>query len=51
MWFHDLIAHKGYADAELLTAVRRHVAAPSDPDLRTLLHQAWYRIASGCFLL
>ena len=40
MWFHDLIAHKGYADAELLTAVRRHVAAPSDPDLRTLLHHS-----------
>ena len=40
MWFHDLIAHKGYADAELLTAVRRHIAAPSDPDLRTLLHHS-----------
>ena len=38
MWFHDLIAHKGYADAELLNAVRRHHPALSDPQLRTLLH-------------
>jgi uncharacterized damage-inducible protein DinB len=29
MWFHDLIAHKGWADAELLS---------SDPQLRALLH-------------
>jgi uncharacterized damage-inducible protein DinB len=38
MWFHDLVSHKGYADAELLNAVRHHHAASSDPDLRTLLH-------------
>ena len=38
MWFHDLIAHKGWADAELLNAVRQHPAASSDPQLRTLLH-------------
>jgi uncharacterized damage-inducible protein DinB len=38
MWLHDLIAHKGYADAELLTAVRHHRVASSDPDLRALLH-------------
>jgi uncharacterized damage-inducible protein DinB len=38
MWFHDLIAHKGYADAELLNAVLRHHTAPADAQLRTLLH-------------
>ncbi len=38
MWFHDLIAHKGYADAELLNAVRHHHTASSDAQLRTLLH-------------
>src|SRR5262245_8233363 len=34
----DLIAHKGYADAALLQAVRRHDAASSDAGIRTLLH-------------
>jgi uncharacterized damage-inducible protein DinB len=38
MQFHDLIAHKGFADAVLLTAVRQHPAASSDPSLRSLLH-------------
>jgi uncharacterized damage-inducible protein DinB len=38
MWFHDLIAHKGWADAELLNTVRQHAVASSDPQLRTLLH-------------
>jgi uncharacterized damage-inducible protein DinB len=33
-----LIAHKGYADAALLDAVRRHPAASSDTELRSLLH-------------
>ena len=38
MRLHDLIAHKGYADAALLHAVRRHPAASSDTGLRSLLH-------------
>ena len=38
MRLHDLIAHKGYADAALLHAVRQHPAASSDRELRSLLH-------------
>ena len=38
MLFHDLIAHKGYADAELLNAVRQHHEASADAQLRMLLH-------------
>ena len=38
MCFHDLIAHKGYADAELLAAIAQHGPASSDAELRTLLH-------------
>jgi uncharacterized damage-inducible protein DinB len=38
MSLHDLIAHKGFADAELLTAIRQHPAASTDVPLRTLLH-------------
>ena len=38
MRLHDLIAHKGYADATLLNAVSQHDAARSDSDLRALLH-------------
>ena len=38
MSFHDLIAHKGFADAALLQAIARHPAASSDAPLRTLLH-------------
>lgn len=38
MWLHNLIAHKGYADAALLTAVSEHEPARSDMDLRGLLH-------------
>lgn len=38
MSFHDLIAHKGYADAELLKAIRQHPTASTDVALRTLLH-------------
>ena len=34
----DLTAHKGWANAALLQAIRHHDAASSDPDLRTLLH-------------
>jgi uncharacterized damage-inducible protein DinB len=38
MSFHDLIAHKGFADAALLRAIAQHPAASSDASLRTLLH-------------
>src|SRR3712207_3387151 len=38
MRMNDLIAHKGYADAKLLTAVGQHPSAASDLALRTLLH-------------
>lgn len=34
----DLIAHKGYADAALLNAIRQNDTAASDPELRELLH-------------
>ena len=36
--FHDLIAHKGYADAAMLQAILRHPAAAGDAGLRILLH-------------
>jgi uncharacterized damage-inducible protein DinB len=38
MSFHDLIAHKGFADAGLLKAITLHRAASMDLPLRTLLH-------------
>jgi len=38
MPFPDLIAHKGYADAALLRAIRQHPSAAADAPLRTLLH-------------
>jgi uncharacterized damage-inducible protein DinB len=34
----DVIAHKGHADAALLTAIRQNPAATSDPELSALLH-------------
>lgn len=34
----DLVAHKGHADAALLTAVRQNPTAASDPELLELLH-------------
>lgn len=34
----DLVAHKGHANAALLTAVRQNDAAASDPELLELLH-------------
>lgn len=34
----DLVAHKGHANAALLTAIRRNPAAASDPELWELLH-------------
>ena len=33
----DLIAHKGYANAAMLAAIRRNAAAASAPDVRQLL--------------
>src|SRR5262245_35097601 len=37
-FLHDLIAHKGFADAALLSAIEQHPAASTDGQLRTLLH-------------
>jgi len=34
----DLVAHKGHANAAMLTAVRRNPTAASDPELWELLH-------------
>jgi hypothetical protein len=34
----DLVAHKGYATAALLTAIRQSPMAASDPELWELLH-------------
>ena len=34
----DLVAHKGHANAAMLTAVRQNPAAASDPELWELLH-------------
>jgi len=34
----DLVAHKGYANATLLAAIRQNDAATADPELRELLH-------------
>jgi uncharacterized damage-inducible protein DinB len=34
----DLTAHKGWANAALLRAIRQHAAAAADEDLCTLLH-------------
>ena len=38
MRYVDLIAHKGYADAALLNAIRQHGTARSDAELIALLH-------------
>ena len=38
MRFDDLFAHKGHADALMLTAIRQHRTAASDRPLRVLLH-------------
>ena len=38
MSFHDLIAHKGFADAALLNAIKQNSDASADAPLRTLLH-------------
>ena len=34
----DLVAHKGHANAALLTAIGQHPTATSDPELSELLH-------------
>jgi uncharacterized damage-inducible protein DinB len=34
----DLVAHKGYADAAFLNAIRSNAAAASDPEVWELLH-------------
>ena len=34
----DLVAHKGYANAALLSAIRQNAGASSDPELLELLH-------------
>ena len=34
----DLVAHKGHADAALLTAIQSHPPAADDPELLDLLH-------------
>ena len=34
----DLVAHKGHANAALLTAIRQNPTAPSDPEVWELLH-------------
>jgi uncharacterized damage-inducible protein DinB len=34
----DLIAHKGYANATLVAAIRQNAAAAADAELRALLH-------------
>ena len=34
----DLIAHKAYANSLMLTAIREHPDASTDPELRELLH-------------
>ena len=34
----DLMAHKAYANALMLTSIREHPAAAQDPELRELLH-------------
>src|SRR5258708_5515376 len=35
---HDLVGHKGQANAALLNAIRQNEAAASDPELWELLH-------------
>ena len=37
----DLVAHKGYANAALLTAIRQNPTAACDPELAELLHHIW----------
>jgi uncharacterized damage-inducible protein DinB len=38
MALHDLIGHKGHADAALLNAIARHQASREDAELQRLLH-------------
>ncbi len=39
----DLVAHKGHANAALLTAIRQNPTAASDPELWELLHHIFTR--------
>jgi uncharacterized damage-inducible protein DinB len=38
MCFRDLLAHKGFADAAMVTAIRQHREAAADGPLRVALH-------------
>lgn len=49
----ELFQHQAYADASLLTAIRRHEIAADDPELRTLVHHMlvahrfWIHLTQG----
>jgi uncharacterized damage-inducible protein DinB len=49
----DLVRHKGYANAALLNAIRRHEPAAQNPELRKLLHHTilanrfWFSLILG----
>jgi len=49
----DLVRHKVWANASLVQAIRRHEAAATDDDLRTLLHHViiadrfWFALNRG----
>jgi uncharacterized damage-inducible protein DinB len=51
--FRDLFEHQAYADASLISAIRRHEPAARDTDLRTLLHHIliahryWIHLVQG----
>jgi uncharacterized damage-inducible protein DinB len=51
--FKELFRHQAYADALLLTAIRRHEVASKDQELRTLLHHVlvahrfWLHLSQG----
>ena len=51
--FQDLVRHKGFVDAGLLKAIRRHEPAAQDQELRRLLHHIllanrfWFSLARG----
>jgi uncharacterized damage-inducible protein DinB len=49
----ELFQHQAYADASMLTAIRRHEIAAHDPELRTLVHHMlvahrfWIHLSQG----
>jgi uncharacterized damage-inducible protein DinB len=51
--FRDLFEHQAYADAAMLSAIRRHEAAARDESLRSLLHHTllahrfWLHLSQG----